>query len=467
MKTGIIIQETTAGLNTIFHTESLSSDIHTLDTIIDDERMLDAQLSNRENYFAVEYKKGYKFYRLVSPTISDFTGRSGYYSVIIVVQLKDEQQIVNINEPCELLKNIELLYRELRVLDNPDFTQFEELANSIKVIPNDYQYIDTPTNKILFQKIDIQSNISIQLNNIAAIGVQKICFFSRNAVDDSYFQQNKYEQLASDSTNYLRQISVENRFNETFTLEVNDKTYKLSNVSGFYVNPQSRLSYKLQGDSKQAVFGNRIKIERKFVSQPISSDNAGNQRPNNTRLFATLVVFVVGILSFFAYTYLGSEEEPTINLSKSESNIDTTETTDLPKVEYFENKGDSILRLKNEFISPVNTLKLNDGSSFIMFKREDNKIYFRNGFSQNKVTEYDSLKFEDFNSKVFDNSDEAKKVNKIQFHKELQAKLANFKPLKVIEKEVVKAEAPKKEKPKMKEAVQKEKIIDTSKDDRD
>jgi hypothetical protein len=465
MKTGIIIQETTAGLNTIFHTESLSSDIHTLDTIIDDERMLDAQLSNRENYFAVEYKKGYKFYRLVSPTISDFTGRSGYYSVIIVVQLKDEQQIVNINEPCELLKNIEFLYRELRVLDNPDYKQFDELANSIKVIPDDYQYIDAPAKNILFQKIDIQSKISIQLNNIAAIGVQKICFFSRNAVDDSHFQQNKYEQLASDSTNYLRQISVENRFNETFALEVNDKTYKLSNVSGFYVNPQSNLSYKLKGESKQAVFGNRIKIERKIVSKPISRGGNDTGKPNNTWLYVTSGVFVVGILSFFFFTYSGNEESSTNNLSISESNIDTTETTDLPKVEYFEIKGDSILRLKNEFISPVNTLKLNDGSSFLMFKREDNKIYFRNGFSQNKVTEYDSLKFEDFNSKVFDNSEEAKKVDKILFHKELKEKLGNLKPLKA--EELIKTEPVNKEKPKAKEAGQKVKVIDTPKDDRD
>jgi hypothetical protein len=465
MKTGIIIQETTAGLNTIFHTESLSSDIHTLDTIIDDERMLDAQLSNRENYFAVEYKKGYKFYRLVSPTISDFTGRSGYYSVIIVVQLKDAQQIVNINEPCELLKNIEFLYRELRVLDNPDYKQFDELANSIKVIPNDYQYIDTPAKNILFQKIDIQSNISIQLNNNAAIGVQKICFFSRNAVDDSHFQQNKYEQLASDSSNYLRQISVENKFNETFVLEVNDKSFTLTNVSGFYVNPQSTLSYKLKGESKQAVFGNRIKIERKIASKPISSAGTGAKHPNNNWMFVTIGVFVVGILSFFAYTSSGNEEEPKVNTANSGAINASGAADNTATNEYFEIVGDSILRLKNDFISNTNRVKL--PQSFIMFKGEENKIYFRNGFSQNKDVEYDSLKFEDFNLTVFDNSEEAKKVHKIQFHKELQAKLANLKPLKVIESVVIKAEPPKKEKPKAKEAGQKVKVIDTPKDDRD
>lgn len=435
MKIGIIIQETTAGLNTVYHTQSLSTEINNIDVLIEDERMLDAQLSNRENYFVVECKKDYKFYRLVSPTISDFTGRAGYYSITIVVQLKDSNQIVHIEEPCDLLKKIEFLYREIRNSNNPDYTQFEEFVASIMPRVNDVKYLDTPSKTILYQKINLQSNISIQMNTLVAVAVQKICFFSNSAVDDSHFEQNRYKKLSNDNSTYIKEISVDNNFNESFELYVNEKSYKLSKTSGFYVNSETSLSYKVQGEkSVQNVVGNRIRIERKQYVPKQEYSHQSQKKKSNALVYISSGIFIVGILGFFAYQYLGSEkqvENPIDELNPKEDVVNH----DTPKVEYFEVLGDSVLKLKDEFIKS-DILEQNDGKSLVMFKNEKGNINFRNGFSQNKAVPYDSTIFQDFVEKVFVDS---KTVNKDLFKQDLDSKIDKLRPLQEEKKEIVKS----------------------------
>lgn len=396
---GIIIQETTAGLNLQYSSPFLEINDPEIKQTIIDERILASQLSNLSDVYSVQITKNYKVYSLIVTNITDFVGRSGYYVIRLYAP-----RAVKLDDFENILSKIKEKYNSYSKANNYSTQNYDDILSSILIIENNKkEYLSIKSNTNCYCYFDETSSIttlSTIFNTKSVHLFNKLYAFNKTKAASNSIIESTGLKLFSNQE--LKEIIVINDFRILKELRVNDIDLDFnSNQTELNILCQSNdtITYRTVNDKKflpvtsnPFYIQNAVKEER---SHPSKRQHKNDSKYDQYGIYAIVGIFCIIILGLVWYIS-HDEENPS---SDSEDQTSTTEST----VEDDKNKPiDTSKKSEITFSFEGNT----EDSVFktespklekYRFRFEDSKWQFKNTKGKNEYQDFYIEKIEEIN----------------------------------------------------------------------
>jgi len=338
-KLNLIIQGTTAGLNNIYVSPNLDITNKSIVETLKDERILAAQIANQSIVYSVQTINDCKVYSLIITDITDFTGRSGYYSIKLYSTI--DYKVKNVTGLLNELNQKYLYFKNNNDLNNQDYSEILNQAD----IQSQNRIISNKLISTAFIQYYDKDNVEYNINNDAVYAVEKLYLFDHEKALNE--EQIKYQGLIGfeDFKKNVKFFEVNNSDGVLKKIIINGK--ELSHT----IFPESFMSFRLKDDSvsyftkddtssKQAIFNhnNILDIKRKvtFVQQPTKTKEPAKEPAKGPTKGPTkkgeqstfqkilIVLFILGVgVSFYFFL----DKEPT-NKTNTNTNLTTENSAD-------------------------------------------------------------------------------------------------------------------------------------------
>ncbi len=334
MKLQLVIQETTAGLNNQFVSENIDVNNDSIKSSLKDERMLAAQIANQSIVYSIQILEKNKVYSAIYTDITDFTGRSGYYSIKIYTQR--ETIIRNLTSLFEELKSAYLQFKKNNQINSQNYDAIISNASiqgqGIIVCPkaektcflqySDLQEVENALNSLKVYSVDKLYLFDAEkaLKSETIIG-QGLINFNSLADNLDYFEVDNSNMILRSLFIGEKQFSTTN-FPETF------RAFRKRNDSIAFLTSDN--SEKQNGVLQSGI----LKINKKVVSaytQPtkptIGRGTTGPRQRKKTFYeqfqipIISILLLIVGGIGYYVFIY--NQHEPESIPDKSSGGVES------------------------------------------------------------------------------------------------------------------------------------------------
>lgn len=366
---GIIIQETTSGLNTQYQSSTIDVNADTVKNTILDERILATQLANQSKFYSVEVNNKYKVYTYANPNVTDEFGRSGYYAIKIYL----DNKFVQLTNLISIFNKIEERYLSYKAQNNLSSQNYDDILALLdgKEKPA-FLTVKEPKTFVHYFTPGLEDDLVKALNQDSVYTIEKLYAFDQSkAMGETQIAQFGLKPFSSYQ---IKKATFVNEYSILQSIAVNGQAIDLNGVNRKdfkLVYPQSldgQVAYNttLRKNLKVQEFNS---LEKPAPPPPPPySGNGGHRRGKKEKnhlapiALGVLGIALLGGLGYFVYNYFNPTPEPIINrgpiITKNDSiNNDTinlvNEKLTIDIVKYEENKflkfeGDSI-EVKNNY----------------------------------------------------------------------------------------------------------------------
>ncbi|MEG0930254.1 MULTISPECIES: hypothetical protein [Weeksellaceae] len=310
---GIIIQETTSGLNTQYISSDLDSNNSEVIQTTQDERILATQLVNQSKFYSVEVTKSYKVYTYVNPNVTDEFGRSGYYAIKLYFNNKFIKPINLIS----LFDKIEAKYLEHKnnnTLAGQDYTIIQNLLDGTEV--KSFLYLTEKKQFVAYFDPNNFTALTEKLNDEKVFTIEKLYVFdvTKSLAEDQVkaygldsFNDYKTKKANFDNSDHiLREITQNN-------LPIDFRTVSQENFKIIYPSSLAGTLKYSTTEKKNIPVADFNELRKPIViSKPIQPRSTQPKKDNTPIIIvAILGVFALGIGGYFSYDKFFKEKEDT------------------------------------------------------------------------------------------------------------------------------------------------------------
>jgi hypothetical protein len=237
MKIEIIIQDTTAGLNNQFVSQSIDITNDSVKASLKlDERMFASHIANHSTVYSVQVINLTKVYSAIYTNISDVFGRSGYYAIKLYT--KHNYAVSNILDVFDSINEAYLNFKKANQLNNQNY---DAILSDAQIIA-EKDFICSVNSQIHFTYYITRENVIEYINNSIVSSINKLYIFdktrSREATDIVQSGLAKFD----DYKGLLECFEVDNTHRVLQSLYINNETILRNNF------PDRFWSYKKKGD---------------------------------------------------------------------------------------------------------------------------------------------------------------------------------------------------------------------------
>ncbi|SFN28463.1 hypothetical protein SAMN05421738_109143 [Algoriella xinjiangensis] len=423
---GIIIQETTSGLNTQYISPDLDRNNSEVIQTTQDERILATQLVNQSKFYSVEVTKSYKIYTYVNPNVTDEFGRSGYYAI----KLYFHNKFVNPINLISLFNKIEAKYLEHKnnnTLAGQDYTVIQSLLEGKEVKP--FLYLTEKKQFVTYFDPNNSTALTEKLNDEKVFTIEKLYAFdvAKSLAEDQVkaygldsFNDYKIKKANFDNSDrILREITQNNQpIDFRIVGKENFKIIYPSSLAG-------TLKYSTTEKKNISVADFNELRKPNVIPQPTLSRSTQPKKDNTPIIIVAIIgILALGVGGYFSYDLIfpkHKENEPIDSLGKIENreSIDNVSMY-VPEIKRFlankfvvnKQKTDSV-EVKNDYyqIDDKQTLML---ESYYFKNKDDNSVEYYSSFENLKSkTNKQILNKESLNKFLGDISTDTINWNKI------------------------------------------------------
>lgn len=261
MKLQLVIQETTAGLNNQFISGGFDINSDAVKTSLKDERMLAAQIANQSTVYSVQLLEKYKVYSVIYTDITDFTGRSGYYSIKIYTQ--KDSIVRNILNIFDEVKNAYLQFKATNQINSQNYDTILASANILgqKLI------ICPKADKTFFSQYSNIQEVEDLLNTIKVYSVDKLYLFDAEKALKTETILNQGILSFNTLVENLEYFEVDNHFRILKALFIGDKQFSASNF------PETFGAFKKRNESISFLTSDNIEKQNGYIQQQLLKIN--------------------------------------------------------------------------------------------------------------------------------------------------------------------------------------------------
>lgn len=391
---GIVIQETTSGLNMQYISPDLDSNHEEVIQTTQDERILATQLVNQSKFYSVEVTKSYKIYTYINPNVTDEFGRSGYYAI----KLYFHNKYINPFNLISLFDKIEAKYLENKnnnTLAGQDYSTIQSLLDGEEVKSFLYltekkqfiTYFDPNNLSALTEKLNDEKVFTIEklyaFDVTKALGEDQVKSYGLNSYNDCKITKASFDN----SDHILREITQNNQTIDFRT--VNQDNFKIIYPLSF----QGTVKYSTTEKKNIPVVDFNELKKPIVIPKPIPS-RSPQPKKNITPI---IIVAVVGVLVLGIGGYFLKDRffPPKLELEEtdpvlSEGENGNEETNDSIKVEKFEagkfisnqENSDSV-SVKNDYYQ-INSNQMPKLKNYYFRKTNHNSVEYYASFEDLK-----------------------------------------------------------------------------------
>lgn len=391
MKLQLVIQETTAGLNNQFVSEGFDINSDGIKSSLKDERMLAAQIANQSTVYSVQILDKYKVYSAIYTDITDFTGRSGYFSIKIYTQ-RDTiiRNLINLHEE---IKNAYLQFKLNNQINSQNYDSILLNANILgqKII------VCPKAEKTCFSQYSNLQEVEATLNNLKVYSIDKLYLFNiEKALKTETITGQGLLNFNSLVEN-LEYFEVNNSYKILKSLFIGDKQFTSTNFPetfGSFRKRNDSVSF-LTNDNNEKQIGHiqnqELKINKRVI-QPYTPPqrpkpqniHGGAYTPErgkksffekNQIYILSLLLLIVGGMCYYVFFYDSSDSLQNERYSKNNAlsddpqNNEETDTTAY-KFTFLENSNPDVISVKSNYNDLLNH------TAFGFFKSKKDSICF-------------------------------------------------------------------------------------------
>ncbi|MGV0845674.1 hypothetical protein ACTS9T_03640 [Empedobacter falsenii] len=393
---GIIIQETTSGLNFQYHTKDIDLNHPDIKETTQDERILATQLVNQSKFYSVEITENYKVYTYVNPNVSDDFGRSGYYTI----KLYFKNKFIKPNNLISLFYKIEAKYLEYKLNNNLASQEYEMIQNLFEgedgkkfiylkenkqfVVYFDPTNLDSLTEKLNDEKVFIIKKL-YAFNIAKSLGEEQVKSFGLIPLNELRMKIARFDN----SDHILKEITYNNAPVSFRNLE--QSNFQLKYPSDF--GGALKYSTHQKNNLPVAEFNELRKPVVIKTKPPVTPPS---RKSNTPILIGSLVgVLVLGVAGYIGYDYFYSKDKEQaleLNYTSTDNSINIIKQelereikiTKFPKDSYIysESKKDSQV-VRNDYYQ-IDDPKANKLKSYYFKNKDENSVEYYSSFDDLK-----------------------------------------------------------------------------------
>lgn len=312
---GLIIQETTSGLNVQYASQGLDINLPEIKETITDERMLASQLANQSDVYSIQITKNYKVYSLIVTNITDFVGRAGFYAIRLYTP--KSLNLINFESILETINQKYLGFKNNGPIHNQDYS---DILSTILQLPDENNnFIGMPNKVTYFYYFDpTNTNLSTVFNVPAVHLTGKIYAFNNQKSADKNIALQSGLQSFNSLNHSIKRIQIDTN-GILKELKINEKSIEFNNFIpnvNLICNNEDVITYNTIDDKNfRQITNSYISLQRKHIPplrmQPVLKEKSIWKKYENPILISvcTLLIITIGYVGYTEF-YPDKPQDP-------------------------------------------------------------------------------------------------------------------------------------------------------------